>query len=161
MRRGHGFSKQLVGTEVTSTTNAANQATIAFIVTLSSDGDTEAYDVAWSDTLPACLTYAPGSFAGSCTTHTLGLSDASAPTLEGAVAQLEARETCIITFQATVDYSVTPGQDLTNTVLTTWTSLLGESRFPTPPYNASGMERTGANGVGGVLNDYAAICWGK
>lgn len=131
--------------------------TVTFTVTLSNpaSGSTIAYDVTWSDTVPTGLNYTAASLSGSCTTHVLTLSDAGAPTLTGSVSQLDPGETCTITFQATVDYSVTPGQTITNTAETRWTSMAG-TVTDRSSYNTASDERDGADGLlnSGVLNDY-------
>ncbi len=133
--------------------------TVTFTVTLTNpaSGSTTAYDVAWSDVVPTGLTYVSGSLAlGTCTAYTPPtLSDASAPTLTASGGLFQPGESCTITFQATVDYSVTPGQTITNTATTTWSSLSG-TVADRSTYNTDSDERTGADGVGGALNDYAS-----
>ncbi len=132
--------------------------TVSFTITLSNPGtgSTTAYDVVWQDTVPSGLTYVPGTLSGSCTTNPITVDDAAAPTLSATVTQLDPGETCTLTFDATVDYSVAPGQALTNTATTTWTSLSGDVTTPRSSYNTGAVERTGADGVGGALNDYAS-----
>jgi len=138
---------------VPTNTDAGN--TVTFTVTLTNpvSSSTTAYDVTWSDTVPSGLTYTATTLSGSCITHTLTLSDT--PTLTGSVSQLDPGETCTITFNATVDYSVTPGQVITNTAETRWTSLSG-AVSDRSLYNTASDERTGADGLlhSGVLNDY-------
>ncbi len=133
--------------------------TVTFTVTLTNPatGSTTAYDVTWSDTLPSGLIYVPGSLTlGACAVDTsLTLSDAGAPTLTGSGGLFQPGQSCTITFQATIDYGVAPGQVITNTAETRWTSLSGNVTDRSP-YNADSDERTGADGVGGALNDYAS-----
>jgi LPXTG-site transpeptidase (sortase) family protein len=133
--------------------------TVTFTVTLTNPaaGSTTAYDVSFSDTLPAALTYVPGTLAlGACTASTpLTLSDISAPTLTGSGGLFQPGESCAITFQATVNYSAAPGQVITNTAVSQWTSLSG-SVSDRSTFNTDSDERTGADGVGGALNDYAS-----
>ncbi len=133
--------------------------TVTFTVTLANpaSGSTTAYDVTWSDTVPAGLTYVSGTLAlGACTASTpLTLSETGAPTLSGSGGLLQPGESCTITFQATVNYSATPGQTLTNTAISQWTSLPGAVNDRST-YNTDSDERTGADGVGGALNDYAS-----
>jgi LPXTG-site transpeptidase (sortase) family protein len=133
--------------------------TVTFTVTLTNpaSGSTTAHDVTWSDTLPTGLTYVPASLAlGTCTASTPPtLSDASAPTLTASGGLFQPGESCTITFQATVNYSATPGQTLTNTAISQWTSLPGAVNDRST-YNTASDERTGADGVGGALNDYAS-----
>ncbi len=133
--------------------------TVTFTVTLTNPaaGSTTAHEVSFSDTLPATLTYVPGTLAlGACSASTpLTLNDSGAPTLTGSGGLFQPGESCTITFQATVNYSVTPGQTITNTAETRWTSLSG-SVSDRSTYNTDSDERTGADGVGGALNDYAS-----
>ncbi|MFN3741257.1 MAG: isopeptide-forming domain-containing fimbrial protein, partial [Anaerolineales bacterium] len=142
-----------------SPTTADAGDTVTFTVTLSNpaSGSTTAYDVTWSDTVPAGLTYVPGTLAlGACTASTpLTLSDAGAPTLTGSGGLFQPGESCTITFQATVDYSVTPGQVITNTAQTQWTSMSG-AVSDRSPYNTDSDERDGTGGLlgSGALNDY-------
>jgi LPXTG-site transpeptidase (sortase) family protein len=140
---------------VPTNTDAGNTVTFTVTLTNPASGSTTAYDVTWSDTLPTGLTYTPATLSGSCTTHALTLSDASAPTLTGSVSQLDPGETCTITFDALVDYSVGPGQVITNTAQTRWTSLSG-APGQRSTYHIDSTERTGADGLlgTGVLNDY-------
>ncbi|MCQ3938728.1 MAG: hypothetical protein DPW18_17030 [Chloroflexi bacterium] len=133
--------------------------TVTFTVTLTNPAasSTTAYDVTWSDAVPAGLTYIPGTLAmGACTASTpLTLSDAGAPTLAGSGGLFQPGESCTLTFQATVDYTAAPGQTITNTAITRWTSLSG-SVSDRSTFNIDSDERTGADGVGGALNDYAS-----
>ncbi|PWH17984.1 MAG: hypothetical protein DDG59_07150, partial [Anaerolineae bacterium] len=133
--------------------------TVTFTVTLSNpaSGSTTAYDVTWSDTVLAGLTYVSGTLAlGACTASTpLTLSETGAPTLSGSGGLLQPGQSCTITFQATVNYSATPGQTLTNTAISQWTSLPGAVNDRST-YNTDSDERTGADGVGGALDDYAS-----
>ncbi len=133
--------------------------TVTFTVTLSNPatGSTTAHDVTWSDTLPSGLTYVSGTLAlGACSAATpLTLSDAGAPTLTGSGGLFQPGQSCTITFQATIDYGVAPGQQITNTAETRWTSLSGNVTDRSP-YNADSDERTGVDGLlgSGALNDY-------
>ncbi|MFZ5885657.1 MAG: sortase [Chloroflexota bacterium] len=133
--------------------------TVAFTITLTNpaSGSTTAYDVTWSDTVPSGLTYTttPAPISATCTTHPITASFTAPNLLTASASQLDPGETCTITFNATVDYSAAPGQTLTNTAATQWTSLAG-SIADRSAYNANSDERTGADGVGGTLNDYAS-----
>ncbi len=133
--------------------------TVTFTVTLANPaaGSTTAYDVSFSDTLPATLTYVPGTLTlGACTASTpLTLSDASAPTLTGSGGLFQPGQSCAVTFQATVNYSAAPGQIITNTAISQWTSLSGVVNDRST-FNTDSDERTGADGIGGALNDYAS-----
>jgi len=128
-------NKGYPGQEVTFTVNVSHLA-----------GSTAtAYNVAVTDTLPVGMTYVPGS--------------ASLPAVDVAVAGqvltfnlntitlMDAGRT--FTFRASIDGGVTPGTFLVNQVSTQWRSLPGSTGAP-----LSG--RTGADGAGGALNDYAS-----
>ena len=137
--------------------------TVTYTVTLSNGTgttDTDAYDVAWSDTLPVGATYVGGTLAlGVCPNAPDALSDAAAPLLaatwDGANA-FPQNSSCEITFDVTVDYSVTPGETLTNTADTTWTSLPGDVT-DVSTYNTNSDERIGDD-LGGTVpqNDYTS-----
>ncbi len=142
---------------VPSNTDAGNTVTFTVTLTNPASGSTTAHDVTWSDIVPSGLTYVPGTLAlGACTASTpLTLSDAGAPTLTGSGGLFQPGQSCVITFDAVVDYSVSPGQQITNTAQTRWTSLAGDVNDRSP-YNTASDERTGADGLlgSGVLNDY-------
>ena len=129
--------------------DAGNTAT--FTVTLANPGSnsTTAYDVTWTDTIPAGLTYVPGSLAygATCTAATPPTIDASlAPTLSGLGGLFQPGQTCQLTFQVTINYSGAPGQTLTNTAQTRWTSLAGNV-VDRSAYNTSSDERDGTGGL--------------
>ena len=137
--------------------------TVTYTVTLTNGNnvtDTDAFDVTWSDTLPVGTTYVGGTLAlGTCPNAPDTLSDAAAPTLtanwDGANA-FPKNSSCEITFDATIDYSVTPGETLTNTADTAWTSLPGDVTNVST-YNTDSDERTGDD-LGGTVpqNDYTS-----
>ena len=62
-----------------------------------------------------------------------------------------------LTFDATLDFTVTPGDVITNNAEVTWTSLPGNVTTAQSAYNTLSTERTGdpAN-PGGAANDYRA-----
>lgn len=142
-----------------SPTTADAGDTVTFTITLTNPatGSTTAYDVSFSDTLPATLTYVAGSLLpGACSADVApALDDSGAPTLTGSGGRLQPGQSCSFTFQATVNYSAVPGQTITNTAISRWTSLPGDVNDRSP-FNTDSDERTGADGVGGALNDYAS-----
>ncbi len=120
--------------------------------------DTTAYDVDLRDTIPSGLNYVANSFqtvTGSCNVVPTSVSDTGG-TLTAHWDAFPSNKSCTFTYQVTVDYSVAPGQTETNTAHLTWTSLSGDQTAPRSTYNTASTERTGADGVGGALNDYAA-----
>ena len=139
-----------------SPTGADAGDTVTFTVTLTNPaaGSIRAFDVYWEDILPANLTYVPGTFnEGTCDNSPDTSSDAGP--FSASWAYIDPGQSCAFTFDATVDYSVAPGETITNTTETTWTSLSGQE-IDRSTYNTASDERTGADGVGGSLNDYAS-----
>jgi LPXTG-site transpeptidase (sortase) family protein len=140
-------------------TSADAGDTVTFTVTQTNPNganDTTAYDGTWSDTVPSGMTYVPSSLTlGACAAVGVSVSDGSAPTLTASWTSMAANATCSYTFQATVDYSVIPGQQIVNTAETRWTSLPG-TVTDRSSFNTSSDERTGAGGLlgGGALDDY-------
>ena len=138
--------------------------TISFTIDLSHDGasETTAYDVVLTDTIPAHMTYVGGTLvctpAGSlappdnCTENggliTVDWLDAANPFAEG--------DSATITFDVTLDLSVTPGAVITNNADLAWTSLPGDqSSVSRSTYNTLAVERTGdTTGPGTTANDY-------
>ncbi|MEW6505265.1 MAG: sortase [Chloroflexota bacterium] len=133
-------------------TDAGN--TVTFTVTLSNpaSGSTTAYEVSWEDAVPAGLNYVGGSALGACGSTTLTFAyDSGTRTLSLAspIGQLDPGQSCTITFDATVDYTVSPGQTITNTAEARWSSLSG-TVTDRSSYNSDSDERDGSGGI----NDY-------
>ncbi len=115
-----------------------------------------AHDVTWSDPIPANMAYVPGSFAvGACTSVLPVLDDSGPSPLLATWTSIQPGQSCTLTFQATIDFTVLPGQTLTNTAQTRWTSLPG-IEMDRSAFNGSSDERTGVGGLlgGGAVNDY-------
>jgi LPXTG-site transpeptidase (sortase) family protein len=140
-------------------TSADAGDTVTFTITQTNPNaadDTTAYDGTLSDSVPAGLTYVSGSLAlGACAAVGASVSEVAAPTLTASWTSLAANASCSVTFQATVDYTVIPGQQIVNTAETRWTSLPG-AVTDRSSFNSSSDERTGAGGLmgGGALDDY-------
>ena len=123
-----------------------------------------AYDVLLSGLLPAGITF--GSI-GSVSTSGSVNTDTTASYIAGTglVGQWDIGKGGVVTITFTGTVSTNPtyiggtyggGDDtLTLNVGTTWTSIDGTTGTPGAPGDPDG-ERTGADGVGGTLNDYAA-----
>ncbi len=130
-------------------TNPSFGATVKYTLTLSHAAASNwgAFDVTMTDTLPAGLTLNTGSLL-----NTAGLAPTSSSAVGSTItinfASFPLASTSTFTYQATVGGagSVSLKQTLTNAAHATWTSISG----------ADPNERTGADGVGGALNDYAA-----
>jgi uncharacterized repeat protein (TIGR01451 family)/fimbrial isopeptide formation D2 family protein len=108
----------------------------------------DALDVHWSDALPSGLTYVPGSLhVTSGTAFTSKDDTSSLPNLTADWDSIALNSTTILTYQATLKVDVPSGAVYTNITNLTWTSLTADN---------DPNERTGADGVGGALNNYAA-----
>ncbi len=136
-----------------SPTDADAGDVITYTINVSSPNDPlagTAYDVTVSDTLPAGMTYVAGSLStGTCATAPDTLDDSGAPVLVVTWSSFPPGGSCQITYQATVDQSVAPGQALPNTAVSEWTSLSG-APGQISVHNGDSTERDGSGGV----NDY-------
>jgi uncharacterized repeat protein (TIGR01451 family)/fimbrial isopeptide formation D2 family protein len=91
-----------------TTTDAGNIVT--FTIVFSNTSAAEAFDITWSDTVPAEMTYQAGSLLmGACPATVQTVDDTADPLLTAYISDLNVGEICILTFNAQVEYSVTPG----------------------------------------------------
>ncbi len=106
----------------------------------------DAYDLRLTDLVPAGLSYVAGSLGNVSGTPAV-LDASAAPTLSATWANLLLGASSTLEYRATVATypTVVLGAALANGVNLTWTSLPG----------VVSAERTGADGPGGLLNDYA------
>ncbi len=106
----------------------------------------DAFDIALGDTLPAGLTYVPGSLANTAGAVPATLGE-SGGTITATWTAIALGGSSTLTYRATVGDpgEVAVGDSLVNGVDATWTSLTGT---PTG-------ERTGADGPGAGLDNYA------
>ncbi|HEX7491131.1 MAG TPA: hypothetical protein VF337_05465 [Candidatus Limnocylindrales bacterium] len=114
----------------------------------------DAFNVVWTDAIPAGLTYVPGSL--QCTGTCPVLDDSLAPVLSGTWASFTlAAPVATITYQAQLNWDVPSGSHYDNTANITWTSLPGDIRTAQSTYSTVSTERTGA-GVAdpGANNNY-------
>ena len=107
-----------------------------------------ANDTVYTDTLPSALSLNLASIGitsvGSCAT---GIADnSSGNTVDARIGAMPPGCVVTITYNATLALGVNPDQTITNLGRIAWTSLSG----------SDANERTGADGPGGALNDYAA-----
>ena len=140
--------------------------TITFTVTVANPTDsvnhhgTDAFDVAWTDTLPSGLDYSTASY--SIETTTCDTAPDSGPTAAGQVMSATWTDfpeggSCTIQYQATLASDVPSGSSYTNDAVLTWTSLPGvHNTLPGPSsYSDYSTERTGSSSdPGGAANDY-------
>ena len=145
-------------TKTADPTSADAGDTITFTVVVSHAGgsSSDAFEVAWSDTIPTGMTYVGGSltnFAGL----PAALDTSAAPTLTATWANFPLGSTSTLMFQATLDGTVSPGQVITNTANISWTGLPTDVTTAQTPNNTLSTERTGNTGnPGGTANDYRA-----
>jgi uncharacterized repeat protein (TIGR01451 family)/fimbrial isopeptide formation D2 family protein len=126
--------------------------TINYTITISDPGAVAdpnggaAFDIEETDKIPTGMTYDgsvpfaqdPGGPAVSSLTVVAGVLDVKWD-------KIAQGETAVLHYSVKIDSNVAPGTSLPNTANLTWTSLPG----PVPG------ERTGSDGPGGALNDYA------
>ncbi len=130
--------------------------TVTFTITVSnnSPSSTDAYDVVLSDVLPVGFTYVANSLTFSGTAPAPSASGVSGGAITVNWASIPLNSSSIFTFQATLDLSVTPCEELTNTADVTWTSLPG----PHGLLVGGNPDSTERDGTGGSkpYNDYFA-----
>ena len=98
----------------------------------------------------------PGSFLNTAGLAPTTISAAGVPLLTATWDSFPLNSTSTLTFQATINAAVIPGQVITNTASQTWTSLPGIVG-PQSTYNTFSCERTGDTlGCGGTQNDYSS-----
>lgn len=137
------------------TGDANDTVTFTIVVAHGGASNSDAFDVALSDPVPAGITVTSGP------TSTGGLAPASltisAGTVTGTWPSFPFGATSTITLTGTLDPSIAPGTVTTNTATATWTGLPGPVGATLSPYNAFGVERTGNPGdVGAAANTYTA-----
>ncbi len=137
-----------------SPTNADAGDTISYTINVTSPNNPQAanaMDVLVSDTIPVGMSYVAGSLGtGTCATAPTTLNDSGAPVLNVTWSSFPPGGSCQITYQATVDPTVAPGQVIPNTAASDWSSLSG-SPGQISTHNTDSTERDGSGGV----NDYA------
>jgi len=118
--------------------------------------NTDAFNAALSDAIPAGLTYVAGSL-----THLSGVAPTTLTESGGLInatwATFAITQTSVLQFQVTVDSTAVVGSLLTNTASITWTSLPGDVITTQSTFNTLATERTGdITNPGGMDNDYRA-----
>ncbi len=146
---------QIVKSLSSPVADAGDTLTVTLDISHTGASNADAFDVTLEDILPTGFTFAGGfAIAGLAPTtapaHAGGTVTAGWTSLpEGATAQ--------ITFQVTVDATVEPTEQVTNTAEIQWESLADTDQpaLPSPPSNTLGVERTGDPAdPGGAANDY-------
>ena len=137
--------------------------TISYTIDLdpSAASNVNAYDVVLTDTIPADMTYVPATLvctpSGGLAPPDICSITGDTLTVEwsGATKPFETTHSVQITYDVTIDISVSPGDTLTNDVVVTWTSLPGDVSTAQSTHNPLSAERTGdTTDIGGSQNDY-------
>ena len=149
--------------------DAGDTIDYTIIISHGAGSQTDAYDAVITDTLPidpfgsGSLILTPAVLsvtdsAGLLTTadFTLTGSNATSWTLSNPTPiDLAQGRTISIVVRGTLSNAAMPGATITNTAFLRWTSLDGDPGQRST-YTTASTERTGADGPGGALNDYAA-----
>jgi uncharacterized repeat protein (TIGR01451 family) len=152
---------KLTLTKTANPTSVGPGGTVTYTVTITNTGTATAFDVVFTDTLPAGLTLA-GPPTATCASPIIGAGiNVTCPQVPVAPAQ---GSTVTITYQATVSPTAQCNTTLTNSAKVTWTSLPGPKGTVNNPTGSSTVgnsgaidgERDGSDGLlnSGVLNDY-------
>ncbi len=105
-----------------------------------------AFDVVWSDLLPDGMTYVAGSLVHVAGLAPTTISDAAAPELRAAwtaASGFPLGSTSTLSFQVTLDGTVSPGLLIDNYAYVHWTGLPGDASAPLTPNNSLSTERYG------------------
>ena len=162
----------IVTTKISSIAAADAGDGFTYTITLTNPNtpnDTDAFEVEFLDNFPLCPTPADGSAvldlalgiqSGPATfvlTEIGGDGNANGWQLTAAPIDMAPGDITTVNISGTIAYCVNPGLSLENTGTTLWTSLDGDFTTPRSSYNLiDSVERTGSDGVGGSLNDYAS-----
>jgi fimbrial isopeptide formation D2 family protein/uncharacterized repeat protein (TIGR01451 family) len=145
-------------TNVTKSVTTFSTGSVTYQVTYSNTGTTTAFDVQMHDVLPSpALTLNVASVNVVTAGGAAGVTDSSAGNTVGVLlSTIPVGGSVTITYTASVN-SATQSAAIPNTAAVTYTSLPGggtavNATGSTTPVNG---ERTGADGPGGALNDYA------
>jgi LPXTG-site transpeptidase (sortase) family protein len=151
--------------KIAVTVDAGDTVTYTITINNTAPSHTTAFDAHYVDILPAAdLTLIPASVSSSSSGGVLGITNTNPSgagnRVEFTIDSIPVGGQVILTYQATVNNSVTPQQAIDNTGDLTWTSLPGD--HGTSP-NATGSTTPGnsgdtngeRNGSGGI-NNYAA-----
>ena len=136
-----GVAKAVAPTSV----DAADSVVYTIDVTHTLASDTDAFDITFSDTIPAGLTVTGFSVAHSASGDISGLFELAGNTIQtvvGSSFDMLLGESVVVTVNADTNPAIVVGGSVTNTAAVAWTSI----------NDADANERNGAGGV----NDYTA-----
>ncbi len=159
----------LVKSVTTSPTDAGDTVVFKLLLTNTASGNSAApaFDLSLSDTLNGAFVF--GSLSGVTTGGACGSTPSTfsggalAQVVTGTVTCLNPGATATMTITGTVAATASTGQTVANSASLTYTSLPGAGTCANATGSCAGTagsatgERTGADGVGGALNDYAAV----
>jgi uncharacterized repeat protein (TIGR01451 family)/fimbrial isopeptide formation D2 family protein len=135
--------------------DAGDTVTYTILIQPAAGSNLAAFNVSLTDLLPASVNYVPGSLTSTGGVAPTTLSDAAAPTFTATWNSFPAVGSSTITYRATIPANAVAPASVVNTARLTWTSL-PTGGDPVSPFNTAGRERTGANGPGAGLDNYAA-----
>ncbi len=137
---------------------------VTYTITISNTGTIDAFDISVRDQLPTTVlgSLTVASVSDTATTAPLTIADFNISaaglltSLPASAFDLPANNARTVTLRITgiILPSITPNQAIANTASVAWTSLNGDVTDRST-FNSDSDERTGADGVGGALNDYA------
>jgi uncharacterized repeat protein (TIGR01451 family)/fimbrial isopeptide formation D2 family protein len=143
---------QVAKTALPTTGDAGDTITFTVTLTHAAVSNADAFDVTLSDLVPAGMTF-------GLVTGTSGVAPTVTPSAGGfsaTIASFPLGSTTTIQFTATLDPGINPGQVLTNTAASAWTSLPGAPGQQST-FNTVSTERTGSTlDPGGAVNNYTA-----
>jgi uncharacterized repeat protein (TIGR01451 family) len=141
----HIVEPNLTITKSVLPTTVVQGGTVTYTVNITNNGTATAFDVRFTDTLPAGLTLVPGSVTANCSGAVIGTGiSVTCPQVPVAPAL---GSTVTITYQATVSPTVPCNTTLTNKATVTWTSLPGPQGTPPSPGNPTGQQTVGPSGA--------------
>ncbi len=162
-----------VGATTGTTVGDAGDA-VTYVITLTNNSGVDAFDITLSDLLP---TLSSKSAVDSPTFSVAGTAVATAADFQWAAGSsnttswellsvptadvdLLAGQSLTITIAGTLNEDVPTGLNVTDTVAIDWTSIDDDRTSDDPAvqrsvYNVGSVERTGSDGTGGLLDDYA------
>lgn len=117
---------QILKNSVTTTADAGDVVTYSMVISHTGASTQEAFDITMIDVVPVGMTYVANTIATSGTCNLTSLPDDTAPGGAGLSVVLDnipLASSCTVTFDATLDNNVNPGQQITNNASLVWDSL--------------------------------------
>jgi len=139
-----------------ATGDGGDTLTVTIDISHTGASNADAFDVTLEDILPTGFTFV-GGFMTSGVAPDTGPTHAAGTISAGWNSIPDDGSTAQVSFQVTLDGTVEPTEQVTNTAEIQWESLADpdQGALPSPPNNTLGVERTGdAADPGGAANDY-------